>query len=213
MSGLAKDPLNLIIAGVGGQGNILASAVIAQAALAEGLDATIGETYGVSQRGGSVMSHVRLTAGESPGPLIPRGAADILVGFEPLETFQVALEFANSDTRILLNPRPVYPIGVLAGDHAYPSVETLLRLLERHAGGLTVLEATEMAREAGEIRSMNLVMVGAVAGMQLLPLQLESYRKVLAVLFRGRDLEVNRDAFERGRQAAEESTARRGTSS
>jgi len=213
MNGPGKDPLNLIIAGVGGQGNILASAVIAQAALREGLDATIGETYGVSQRGGSVMSHVRLTAGESPGPLIPRGGADILVGFEPLETFQVALEFANRHTRILCNPRPVYPIGVLSGDHAYPPVETLLQLLERHAGEVTVVQATDMAREAGEIRAMNLVMVGAVAGMNLLPFKLESYREVLAGLFRGRDLEVNVDAFERGRRAAAESAARRGTSS
>lgn len=213
MNGSGKGPLNLIIAGVGGQGNILASAVIAQAALLEGLDATIGETYGVSQRGGSVMSHVRLAAGESPGPLIPRGGADVLVGFEPLETFQVALEFAHRGTRILLNPRPVYPIGVLAGDQSYPPVETMIRLLERHAGEVAVLEATEMARQAGEIRSMNLVMVGAVAGMRLLPLEVESYHEVLGTLFRGRDLERNREAFERGRRAAEESGARRRASS
>ncbi len=202
MNGSGKDPFNLIIAGVGGQGNILASAVIAQAALLEGIDATIGETYGVSQRGGSVMSHVRLTAGASPGPLIPRGEADILLGFEPLETFQVAMEFANPDTRILCNPRPVFPIGVLGGDHAYPPVETLLDLLKRHAGGLTIVQATDMAREAGEIRSMNLVMVGAVAGLNLLPLKLESFREALDRQFRGKALEVNREAFERGLGAA-----------
>ena len=176
MTSLNKDPLNLIIAGVGGQGNILASAVIAQAALREELDATIGETYGVSQRGGSVMSHVRLTHGASPGPLIPRGETDILVGFEPLETLQVALEFANTETQILLNTRPVYPIGVLAGDHAYPSVDRVVDILDRHAARLTTIEATEMAKEAGEIRSMNLVMVGAVAATGLLPLKLESYQ-------------------------------------
>ena len=199
----SKDPLNLIIAGVGGQGNILASAVIAQAALLEGIDATIGETYGVSQRGGSVMSHVRLTAGASPGPLIPRGEADILMGFEPLETFQVALEFANRETRVLCNPRPVYPIGVLGGDTSYPPVEEMLEILERQAADLAVIQATEIAREAGEIRSMNLVMVGAVAGMGLLPLKQESYRTVLGDLFKGRALEVNREAFEQGFRVTE----------
>jgi len=203
MSASFKDPLNLIIAGVGGQGNILASAVIAQAALREGIDATIGETYGVSQRGGSVMSHVRLTAGASPGPLIPRGEADILVGFEPLETFQVALAFASRDTRVLCNPRPVYPIGVLAGDMAYPPLEEMLGVLGRHSAGLTVVAATELAREAGDIRAMNLVMVGAVAGLGLLPLELASYRAVLEEMFRGETLAVNREAFERGLRAAE----------
>jgi len=205
MSALEKDPFNLIIAGVGGQGNILASAVIAQAALLRGLDATIGETYGVSQRGGSVMSHVRLTAGASPGPLIPRGAAHVLVGFEPLETFQVALAFASAGTSILCNPRPVYPIGVLAGDQAYPPVDTLLDLLKRHAGGLAVVQATDMAREAGDIRAMNLVMVGAVAGANLIPLDPESYREALERQFRGQALAVNRDAFERGYAAAQAS--------
>jgi len=201
MTSLSKDPLNLIIAGVGGQGNILASAVIAQAALSEGLDATIGETYGVSQRGGSVMSHLRLTKGASPGPLIPRGEADILVGFEPLETLQVALEFANKETRILLNTRPVYPIAVLAGERAYPPVDEVVDILNHHAAGLTVIEATEMAKEAGEIRSMNLVMVGAVAATGLLPLKLKSYQAVLKDLFKGRALDTNRLAFEQGYRA------------
>jgi indolepyruvate ferredoxin oxidoreductase, beta subunit len=203
MSVPGNDPFNLIIAGVGGQGNILASSVIAQAALHQGIGATIGETYGVSQRGGSVMSHVRLSAGSSPGPLIPRGEAHVLVGFEPLETFQVALEFANRNTQILCSPRPVYPIGVLAGDWTYPPVERMLDLLRRHAGGLTVLEATEIARQAGDIRAANLVMVGAVAGRNLLPLAPDSYRAVLGELFQGKALEINRSAFELGLRAVE----------
>ena len=201
MKASPKDPLNLIIAGVGGQGNILASSVIAQATLLEGLNATIGETYGVSQRGGSVMSHLRITAGTSPGPPIPRGEADILVGLEPLETFQVAQEFGNSQTSILCNPRPVYPISVLAGDMAYPPIEKLLDLLDRHSAGLQTIQATEIAQETGEVRAMNLVMVGAVSGLNLLPLKLESYHSVLEKLFRDRTLEVNRKAFDCGYQA------------
>ncbi len=198
MTDLLKDPFNLIIAGVGGQGNILASQVVAQAALTEGLYATIGETYGVSQRGGSVMSHIRVTAGTPVGPLIPQGEGDLLVGFEPIETLQVAMDFANPGTRVILNPRPVYPIGVLSGDLTYPPVERILRLLQRHVADLKSLPATDMAREAGEIRAMNLVMVGALAAAGLLPMKKESYLRALRDPFRGRALEINQRAFERG---------------
>ena len=201
MKSLTRDPLNLIIAGVGGQGNILASAVVAQAAMLEGIDATIGETYGVSQRGGSVMSHVRLTRGESPGPLIPRGEADILVGFEPLETLQVLMEFGSAETHVILNPRPVYPIGVLAGDLTYPPVEKILDLIGRHTARLSVVDATEIARQAGDLRAVNLVMVGALAATGLLPFKLETYQSVLETQFKGQSLEINHNAFEQGRLA------------
>jgi indolepyruvate ferredoxin oxidoreductase beta subunit len=203
MTVLPKDPFNLIIAGVGGQGNILASQVVAQAALVEGLHATIGETYGVSQRGGSVMSHIRVTAGTPVGPLIPQGEGDLLVGFEPAETLQVAMEFGNPQIRVILNPRPVYPIGVLSGDLAYPPVERILQLLERHVANLTALPATDMAKEAGEIRAMNLVMVGALAATGLLPMHKESYLGALQDQFRGRTLEINQRAFEKGYDAGQ----------
>jgi indolepyruvate ferredoxin oxidoreductase beta subunit len=201
MTDLSKDPFNLIIAGVGGQGNILASQLVAQAALTEGLYATIGETYGVSQRGGSVMSHIRVTAGTPVGPLIPEGEGDLLVGFEPVETLQVAMEFGNPQIRVILNPRPVYPIGVLAGDLAYPPVERILQLLEQHVAKLTTLPATNMAKEAGEIRAMNLVMVGALAATGLLPMKKESYLGALQDQFQGRTLEINQRAFEKGYEA------------
>ncbi len=198
MTDLPKDPFNLIIAGVGGQGNILASQVVAQAALMENLNATIGETYGVSQRGGSVMSHLRITAGTPAGPLIPQGAGDLLVGFEPIETLQVALDFGSPRIRVILNPRPVYPIGVLSGDLTYPPLERILGLLEQHVADLKTLPATDIAKEAGEIRAMNLVMVGALAAAGLLPMKKESYLRSIRDQFQGRTLEINQRAFEGG---------------
>lgn len=203
MTDLRKDPFNLIIAGVGGQGNILASQVVAQAALTEGLNATIGETYGVSQRGGSVMSHIRLTAGTPVGPLIPQGEGDLLVGFEPIETLQVAMDFGNPKIHVILNPRPVYPIGVLSGDLAYPPIERILDLLRQHVAELKTLPATDIAKEAGEIRAMNLVMVGALAGTGMLPMKKESYMRAMEDQFKGDSLEVNRRAFEKGYQASQ----------
>jgi indolepyruvate ferredoxin oxidoreductase beta subunit len=201
MTVLRKDPFNLIIAGVGGQGNILASQVVAQAALMEDLNATIGETYGVSQRGGSVMSHVRVTAGTPVGPLIPQGQGDLLVGFEPIDTLQVAMDFGNPQIRVILNPRPVYPIGVLSGDLAYPPIDRILDLLQKHVADLKTLPATEIAKEAGEIRAMNLVMVGALAATGLLPMKKESYLRAIQDQFRGRTLEINQRAFENGYNA------------
>jgi len=193
-----RDPLNLVFAGVGGQGNILASQVVAQAALLEGLQATIGETYGVSQRGGSVTSHVRLGRVGGVGPQIPRGEADVLVGFEPLETFAAALQLASSETRVLCNPRPVPPIAVLAGDEPYPPVDELLERLGAHVAGLGTVPATDLARQAGEPRAMNLVMVGALARSGLLPIPPERYEAALAGRFSGRALAVNREAFRLG---------------
>jgi indolepyruvate ferredoxin oxidoreductase beta subunit len=168
----------------------------------EDLNATIGETYGISQRGGSVMSHIRMTAGTPVGPLIPRGEGDVLVGFEPMETLQVAMEFGNPQIRVILNPRPVYPIGVLSGDLTYPPIERILDLLQHHVADLKTLRATDIAKEAGEIRAMNVVMVGALAATGLLPMKKESYLKAIRDQFHGRALEINQRAFEKGYEAS-----------
>jgi len=201
MNALTKDPLNLLIAGVGGQGNIVASQIIAMAGMQEHLLTTIGETYGVSQRGGSVMSHVRITRAEPLGPLIPRGHADILLGFEPLETVKALKEFAHQDTRIILNPRPVYPIGVLAGDEIYPPAELLAEVARDLVADLKIINASEIAQQAGDIRAMNVVMVGSLAGSGWLPLSVQSYSESIENLFEGRSLSINRKAFEMGLRA------------
>jgi indolepyruvate ferredoxin oxidoreductase beta subunit len=148
------------------------------------------------------MSHVRVTAGTPAGPLIPQGQADVLVGFEPIETLQVAMDFGNPQIRVILNPRPVYPIGVLSGDVAYPSIERVIELLQQHVADLKTLPATEIAKEAGEIRAMNLVMVGALAATGLLPMKKESYIEAIQDQFRGHTLETNRRAFENGYSAS-----------
>src|SRR3990172_373603 len=95
---LERERVNLLITGVGGQGTIVASQIVATAATREGLNVAVGETYGVSQRGGSVMSHVKIARGPAGGPLIPSGQADLLVGFEPAETLRVMADYANSST-------------------------------------------------------------------------------------------------------------------
>ena len=192
------DCLNVIITGVGGQGNILASHLLASAAIADGFHTTIGETYGQSQRGGAVMSHVRLSKEMQFGPLIPQGKAHVIVGLEPMETLRVAATYANPQTKIIVNPRPNYPLMVLYGAQEYPEVSELLARLEEMAEAVKVIESTELAKEVGEAMASNVVMVGALAGSGWVPIPMEKFTGVLKEVIPQKILSINRKAFELG---------------
>lgn len=105
-----KELYNFIITGVGGQGNVLSSQLIGQVFIKKGYFVTIGETYGSSQRGGAVMSHIRISQKKQFSPLIPRGKADIILALEPLEALRVLIPFGNPGVVTLVNTRPIYPI-------------------------------------------------------------------------------------------------------
>jgi indolepyruvate ferredoxin oxidoreductase beta subunit len=192
------DCLNVIITGVGGQGNILASHILASAAIAEGYHTTIGETYGQSQRGGAVMSHVRLSRELQFGPLIPVGQAHVIVGLEPMETLRVAATYANPQTKIIVNPRPNYPLMVLYGASQYPAVDVLLERLREMTADVRVVESTELAKEAGEAMASNVVMVGALAGSGWVPIPLKAFKTVLKEIIPPKILPVNQKAFQLG---------------
>ena len=193
-----KEVINLIICGVGGQGNVLASQIVASAAMKENFYAIIGEVFGASQRGGSVQSHVRISEKKEYGPLIPEGKAHIIVGFEPVETLRIVGEFGNPDTKVIVNPRPVYPPGVLSGRQEYPSVEEVLKNIGELVGSVKVVEATEIAKRAGEILTQNVVMIGCLAASGFLPMKMESFEEVIKEIFMEKNLEVNMRAFKLG---------------
>jgi len=195
---LEKDPLNLIITGVGGQGNVLASQVVAWAAIREGLYVTVGETYGASQRGGAVMSHLRLSAESQYSAWIPEGQADIVVGLEPVEALRVIAEFGNPKTRVIVNPRPIYPIGVLSGEAKYPPVEEILGKLGELVDSVAVIEATEVGET---VLVANMVMVGALAGSRLVPIAITSFEEAIAEIIAPKDLQSNLQAFKKGMEA------------
>ena len=106
---LAFDPVNIIISGVGGQGNILASDLISRAFCGEDYYISVGETYGATQRGGSVFSHVRLSQKHLYGPLIPTGEGHVIIGFEPLEVYRILLDYGHEHIRVVMNDRPFIP--------------------------------------------------------------------------------------------------------
>jgi len=195
---MIKDPINVIITGVGGQGNVLASQVVAGAAVETGYFVSVGETYGASQRGGSVMSHVRISKDRQYGPLIPRGQADIIIGFEPLETLRVLLDYGNPGTCAIYNTRPIYPIGCLSGQEQYPEISQLEQAISEITSKACSIKATDLAMEAGSPLAANMVMTGALAGSGLLPLDLSYYKEVVSLLFKDKILELNLKALELG---------------
>jgi indolepyruvate ferredoxin oxidoreductase beta subunit len=195
---LSKDPINIVICGVGGQGNILASELLASALVEQGYYTTVGETYGASQRGGSVMSHVRISARKQYSALIPHGEADIIIGFEPIETLRVAREYGNKNTRVIFDPRPNYPMGVLIGEAVYPEIEAIAAELNLLCDTVQIVEATRLAQEAGNAQAANILLMGALTAMPEIPLQPQDYAQVLTQRFSGAVYELNQKLFDLG---------------
>ena len=195
---LEKDPLNLIITGVGGQGNVLASHIVASAGIKEELYVTVGETYGASQRGGAVMSHVRFSSQAQCSPLISEGQADIVVGLEPVEALRVMAEFGNPKTRVIVSPRPIYPIWVLSGQAKYPPIEEILGNLEELADRVQVVDVSE---DGEALVGANVLMIGALAASGLLPIPIESFEEAMREILAPKDLEMNFQTFRKGMQA------------
>jgi indolepyruvate ferredoxin oxidoreductase beta subunit len=195
---LSKDPLNLIIAGVGGQGNVLASQLIGRALVRENYYVTIGDTYGASQRGGAVMSHLRISQDSQYSPLIPEGQADILVALEPVEALRVIAQYGNPSTHAVVNSRPIYPTAVTVGDAQYPSLEKIKETIQELAQKSWFVDATEIALSMGSPIFTNVIMVGALAGTHLLPLAQKTYEEVIQESFPGVHLADNLKAFSKG---------------
>jgi indolepyruvate ferredoxin oxidoreductase beta subunit len=155
------EELNLIVTGVGGQGSVLASHIVAEAAVSEGLRVRVGETFGAAQRGGKVNSHVRI--GEDVhGPLCLRGSLDALVGLEPNETLRLALEYSRSESIIITNTRPVPSMDANIGADIYRSIEVITDALRRLSKTVIAFDATELAYKAGNERTMNVVVLGTL---------------------------------------------------
>lgn len=196
------DPLNIIISGVGGQGNILASDLISRAFCEEGYFVSVGETYGATQRGGSVVSHIRLSRKHAYGPLIPLGEGHVIVGFEPLEVYRIFRDYGHDTVRVIMNDHPFYPLDVLQQRSEYPDIEQLISCIRLLAADLKIIKGTELAKKAGHAQAQNVVMVGAFAGLNWVPLKKGRFLKAIEEIFSGAKLEFNKRAFESGYQAA-----------
>lgn len=198
---LKFDPLNIVICGIGGQGNVLASEVVGSAMTDRGYHVTVGETYGASQRGGSVMSHVRVSADRELSVLIPSGEAHIIIGFEPLETLRMARKYAGADTMIVYDSRPVYPLGVLQGVQTYPDLEDIAAEIRSLSAAAYAVPAADIAMGVGDSRAANIALLGAFTQLPDAPLSREDLEKILTQRFKGGVLELNQKAFALGCEA------------
>jgi indolepyruvate ferredoxin oxidoreductase beta subunit len=186
---------NVLIAGVGGQGVLLVSEILSLACLKEGCDVKKSEVHGMAQRGGSVVSHVRYGR-KVQSPLIEKGTGHVLLALEELEGLRWS-EFLRRHGVIILNSQQIRPLPVAVGLQKYPGdIPTHLRRL---AGRMVTIDAVEMAKRAGTIRAMNIVMLGALSA------QLDFDPAVLNRILRARlprkTWTVNLKAFRMGRKA------------
>lgn len=149
---------NIILCGVGGQGTVLASKLISDAALAAGIPVKAAETIGMAQRGGSVLSHVRLGEG-AHAPLIGSGRADVVIAFEPAEAVR-ALPYLRSGGTVVTSSAPVVPVSAATGGPAY-DLAAIMAHLESHVDNLVVVDAEAAARDLGSAKCLNVVLLGA----------------------------------------------------
>jgi len=197
-SQLPRDPYNIIITGVGGQGNVMASRVLSGMLVHRGFMITIGETFGASQRGGAVMSHIRVSSKGTWSPQIPKGKADVVVALEPVEAIRVLAAYGHPGVVVLANTRPVYPIGVITGELNYPSIEEIKASLQELSAQLWMIDATDQAIRLGNPILANIVMIGALAARGELPVTLDDFKTVMQQTLSGDKLDMNLKAFAGG---------------
>ena len=158
-----KGLINLIITGVGGQGNILISRLLGEAFIEEGYTVTIGETYGATQRGGSVASHVRISRERIPySPVTPRGKADIILGLEPSEALRMLTAYGHAGSYVVTNTRPIRSLEVAVGEAEYPAPETIAACMAQLSKRAWYINASEVALGLGNPLLTNIVMTGAL---------------------------------------------------
>ena len=188
--------LDLIMAGVGGQGIILASDIVSEAALAAGYDVKKTDTLGMAQRGGSVISHVRI-APQVWSPLIKQGEVDLLIAFEKLEAARWS-HYLRPGGITIVNSQALPPLPVSLGNERYPNDEEIVDILKRQTDRLYIVDGTSRARKLGNIRALNMFMLGCLS--LFMPLKVHTWRDSLRQRIPPKVHKVNITAFNQGRE-------------
>lgn len=190
-----KD-INILIVGVGGQGTLLASVLLGKLALEEGYDVKLAEVHGMAQRGGSVVTHVRISEDQVCSPLIEEGGADVIVAFEELEAYRW-ISYLKENGTIFVNTQQIKPMPVIMGAAEYPA--DIIAFLEKNANKVTHLDALGIAEGCGSVKAVNTVLLGAMA--KELPFSKESWIKQIETTVKPKFIELNKKAFEKGYEA------------
>lgn len=183
---------SIYICGVGGQGIIKTSVIIGEAAMNQGLDVVMSEIHGMSQRGGSVSTELKI--GDFNSSIIPDTIADMLLSFEPIETIR-GLHKVNKDSKIVYNTHPIIPSST---NEAYPSVDSITNALKENFTHVLPIDATDLALDAGNILSLNMVLLGAVTADDNFPLSKDSVIDAMKNNLHPKFHELNLKAIENG---------------
>ena len=186
---------NCLLCGVGGQGVVLASKLIAYAAMEKGLNVRTSETIGMSQRGGSVVTHVRM--GETVhSPMIPKGTADVIMAFEPAEAVR-NLSYLKEDGVMVVDKKAVKPVTATLSQNKYDGQKELLYLQE-NVKNLYIVDGDAICEEAGSSKVLNVVLLGVALGSGVLDIQLEEMKEEIKKHVKPQFVEMNMKALELG---------------
>jgi indolepyruvate ferredoxin oxidoreductase beta subunit len=189
----------LIIVAVGGQGNLLASKVLGEAALLADIPVRMSEIHGMAQRGGVVESAV--VFGDADSTIISDAEANVLLGFEPSETLR-ALNKCNADTVVITNTAPLPPFTVAIGKGTYPDIQELQELIRNKTARLIAFDAQALAKQAGNIMSLNMVLVGSLIQTGIMPVSADYVKEAIRTSTKKAFIDINIKAFELGFEAA-----------
>jgi len=189
----------LIIVAVGGQGNLLSSSVLGEAALLAGIPLRMSEIHGMAQRGGVVES--ALVFGNAQSTIISDGEADVLLGFEPSETLR-ALNKCNARTVVITNLSPLPPFTVAIGKGVYPDIAELQQIIRAKTARLIALNAVDLAKTAGNVLSVNMVLLGALIQTGILPVTADHVKQAIRTKTKAAFVDINTRAFDLGFETA-----------
>jgi indolepyruvate ferredoxin oxidoreductase beta subunit len=191
--------IDVLLVGVGGQGILTTSGILARAALKSGVNVLTAETHGMAQRGGSVEVHVRM--GDVHSPLIPYGSADVVISLELVEAVRYA-HYISERTLVILNNRKIVPTTVSAGLAKYPEFDEVISALKEITSNIRVVDATKIAQEVvGNVVATNVVVIGMLAKLVDLPISYESIEETIKEVFPEKLVEANLKALKAGYEA------------
>ena len=190
-----KNIYKIQLIGVGGQGTIKASTIIGEAAMKKGLNVVMSELHGMAQRGGTVITEFKI--GNADSPLIEEGAADLMIAFEPLEALR-AINKVNKNSFVIVNSSPIVPFTVSLEISEYPELSSVFKELKTKIKHLFIIDAQKIAKEAGNIISENMVLLGAAIATPGFPVSKELIIQSMKENLPPKSLEINLEAFEKG---------------
>ncbi len=195
------EEFNIVLAGVGGQGTLLAAETLGTAAVIEGFNVRVSEIHGMAQRGGAVTSQVRIGK-KVLSPTIMEGCAHVLLAFEPLEALR-NLRYASSDTLVILSTEQIAPTELMVQQAAYPDLKQIEAKIRNFTSHIITVETEKLATEAGSLLTRNSVLLGVLAALRKKPVTKNSILEAMRTLMPTKHVDMNVKAFNLGYKYAE----------